>query len=100
MELQYKIVKTDFNEINAIHSIVFDYVTKEGKIFERKQLNISEAYSNLEDVFSIINDDLDTFFKNNNLSILDWSRRKNILLKFVEEKKSVHNLLIFSTLTK
>ena len=50
MELQYKIVKTDFNEINAIHSIVFDYVTKEGKIFERKQLNISEAYSNLEDV--------------------------------------------------
>ena len=36
MELQYKIVKTDFNEINAIHSIVFDYVTKEGKIFERK----------------------------------------------------------------
>jgi hypothetical protein len=85
MELQYKIVKTDFNEINAIHSIVFDYVTKEGKIFERKQLNISEAYSNLEDVFSIINDDLDTFFKNNNLSILDWSRRKDILLKFVEE---------------
>ena len=64
---------------------VFDYVTKEGKIFERKQLNISEAYSNLEDVFSIINDDLDTFFKNNNLSILDWSRRKDILLKFVEE---------------
>jgi len=63
MELQYKIVKTDFNEINAIHSIVFDYVTKEGKIFERKQLNISEAYSNLEDVFSIINDDLDTFLK-------------------------------------
>lgn len=85
MELQYKIVKTDFNEINAIHSVVFDYVTKEGKIFERKQLNISEAYSNLEDVFSIINDDLDTFFKNNNLSILDWSRRKDILLKFVEE---------------
>mgnify|MGYP003506231453 FL=1 len=85
MELQYKIVKTDFNEINAIHSIVFDYVTKEGKIFERKQLNISEAYSNLEDVFSIINDDLDTFFKNNNLSILDWYRRKDILLKFVEE---------------
>ena len=85
MKLQYKIVKTDFNEINAIHSIVFDYVTKEGKIFERKQLNISEAYSNLEDVFSIINDDLDTFFKNNNLSILDWSRRKDILLKFVEE---------------
>ena len=85
MELQYKIVKTDFNEINAIHSIVFDYVTKEGKIFERKQLNIPEAYSNLEDVFSIINDDLDTFFKNNNLSILDWSRRKDILLKFVEE---------------
>lgn len=85
MELQYKIVKTDFNEINAIHSIVFDYVTKEGKIFERKQLNISEAYSNLEDVFSIINDDLDAFFKNNNLSILDWSRRKDILLKFVEE---------------
>lgn len=85
MELQYKIVKTDFNEINAIHSIVFDYVTKEVKIFERKQLNISEAYSNLEDVFSIINDDLDTFFKNNNLSILDWSRRKDILLKFVEE---------------
>src|SRR5690606_3778715 len=37
-ELQYNIVKTDFNEKSKIHSIVFDYVTKEHKSLNRKRL--------------------------------------------------------------
>ena len=78
---EFHFVVPSFNDSKAIENIRLETIIRTKNKFEKSQLDFTKLISSLEEIIQFMEEDLKSKFLENNIKTVDWSKRRDILLR-------------------